>query len=90
MYDVLAFGKYVGCRIDSMLQHDLGYLQYLKHNKIVQFDTAVLDAMENAFTLQNAVVAKKPYYRDSFDVINGQDMAMYEDDHDNWMDDVPF
>lgn len=83
MYDVLTFGKYRGCRIDSMLQHDYEYLQYLKYNKIVIFDSAVLDALENMHTLNNAEVVKEsPVYKDSFDQINGYT--------DNWEEDVPF
>lgn len=49
LHDFLTFGKYKGCRIDSMIEHDLDYLQYLKHEKIVVLDKSVLDAIDNKY-----------------------------------------
>ena len=47
LYDFLSFGKFKGCRIDSLLVDEYEYLQYLKHNKIVIFDESVLEALED-------------------------------------------
>ena len=49
LHDFLTFGKYKGCRIDSIRDMDLEYLQYLKHSKIVTFDQSVLDSMANKY-----------------------------------------
>ena len=47
LYDFLNFGKFKGCRVDSLLVDEYEYLQYLKHNKIVIFDESVLEALED-------------------------------------------
>ena len=49
LFDFLTFGKYKGCRIDSIRDMDIEYLQYLKHEKIVIFDQSVLDSMANKY-----------------------------------------
>jgi hypothetical protein len=51
LYDFLTFGKFKGCRVDSLIEEDYDYLQYLKHNKIVVFDLSVLEALEKKFSV---------------------------------------
>ena len=49
LHDFLTFGKYKGCRIDSIRDMDIEYLQYLKHNKIVTLDESVIESMANKY-----------------------------------------
>lgn len=81
LHDFLTFGKYKDCRIDSMLDHDLDYLQYLKYKKIVLFDKAVLDAIDNK------------YAADGIDVEYDEE-AEYQQElvygNSSMFDDVPF
>lgn len=87
LHDFLTFGKYKGCRIDSIRDMDIEYLQYIKHNKIVTFDQSVLDSMANKYAADGVDVRyTSTVYADSFDYINGHDMSLvgYE------LDDVPF
>ena len=87
LHDFLTFGKYKACRIDSIRDMDIEYLQYLKHNKIVTFDKSVLESMANKYAADGIDVSYNPIvYADSFDYINGHDMSLvgYE------LDDIPF
>lgn len=72
LHDFLTFGKYKGCRIDSIRDMDIEYLQYLKYNKIVTFDQSVLDAMANKYAADGIDVeydeeAEQDYKEITFD-----------------------
>lgn len=76
LFDFLTFGKYKGCRIDSIRDMDIEYLQYLKHNKIVTFDQSVIDSMANK------------YAADGIDV--EYDEEVEQEYKEIFFDDVPF
>jgi hypothetical protein len=80
----LDFGKYKDCRVDSIIEQDHEYIQYLKFNKIKPLAPSVLEALSNKFSANSVEV--KEYYPDSFDVITG--LAVYAEDFDE--EDVPF
>ena len=46
----LDFGKYKDCRVDSIIEQDHEYIQYLKFNKIRPLAPSVLAALENKFS----------------------------------------
>jgi predicted RNA-binding protein with PIN domain len=47
LYDFITFGKYKGCRVDSLIVDNYEYLQYLKYEKIVVFDVSALEALQD-------------------------------------------
>lgn len=78
LYDFLTFGKFKGCRVDSLLADEYEYLQYLKYNKIVTFDTSVLEALEDRLRGAGLDAEDNPYYDDP------------KMDYSDWTEDVPF
>lgn len=55
LLDFIQFGKYKGCRIDSLIEHDDDYLRYLQSQGI-KFDVSVLDALANKFSATSIAV----------------------------------
>ena len=89
----LDFGKYKDCRVDSIIEQDHEYIQYLKFNKIRPLAPSVLEALSNKFSAESIEV--KEYYPDSFDVVSGK--AFYSgnaffngQDNSYFDDDIPF
>ena len=45
LYDVFAFGKYKGCRVDSIVEQDPTYIDYTRHQFGTLYDKNVFDAI---------------------------------------------
>lgn len=50
LLDFFTFGKFKGCRIDTLIAEDYEYLMYLQSKSIVKFDAAVMAALTAKFT----------------------------------------
>lgn len=89
LLDFIPIGKYRQCRVDSIIAQDHEYLIYMDKEGILKYTDEVLDALKNKFSATSIPVTR--YYRDSFDCINGHDMAAvgFEDD-EYYDDDIPF
>jgi uncharacterized protein (DUF3820 family) len=57
LLDVIQFGKYKGCRVDSLIDHDDDYLRYMQTQGI-KFDKSVMDALTNKFSATSIAVNK--------------------------------
>ena len=57
LLDVIQFGKYKGCRVDSLIEHDDDYLRYMQTQGI-KFDAGVMDALTNKFSATSIAVNK--------------------------------
>lgn len=89
LLDILQIGKYKGCRVDSIIDQDDGYLRFMQSEKILVFDKSVMDALMTKFSL--SIPVKKEYYPDSFDQINRfQEEFINSRNDDSWDDDIPF
>lgn len=75
LLDVIPIGKYKDCRVDSIISMDYEYLIFMDKEGILRFSPSVLDALKNKFSAYSIEVRTTRYYADSFDMINGQDMA---------------
>jgi len=49
LLDFIQFGKYRGCRVDSIVDMDDDYLRYMQ-TQGVKFDASVMDALTNKFS----------------------------------------
>ena len=84
----LDFGKYKDCRVDSIIEQDHEYLQYLRHNKIRPLAPSVINALENKFSsscIEVTIPKDMKFYPDSFDYVSRGGFFSRE-----WDDDVPF
>lgn len=66
LLDFLQFGKYKGCRVDSIVDMDDDYLRFMQ-TQGVRFDKSVIAALSKTFT-------------DKTEVINKEDDDAYFDD----------
>lgn len=57
LLDIIQFGKYKGCRVDSLIDHDDDYLRYMQTQGI-KFDKSVMDALTNKFSADSIAVNK--------------------------------
>lgn len=57
LLDTIQFGKYKGCRVDSLIDHDDEYLRYMQTQGI-KFDKAVMDALTKKFATDHVAVNK--------------------------------
>ena len=57
LLDIIQFGKYKGCRVDSLIDHDDEYLRYMQ-TQGVKFDASVMDALTNKFSATSIAVNK--------------------------------
>lgn len=77
LLDVIQFGKYKNCRVDSVIEQDDEYLRFMQTQGI-KFDAAVMDALTNKFSATSIAV-------------NSADDAAYDDPVvDELFDDIPF
>lgn len=76
LLDILSFGKYKGCRVDSVVEQDDDYLRYI-HTVGVKLDQTVLDAL--AFKFSATSIA-----------INSADDAAYFKPETDYLEDLPF
>lgn len=81
LYDIIDFGKYKGCRVDSIVDQDPSYLNYAR----IHFDTRLdhdviskIDQIALARTTSSEVKAKR--YREGY---------KWFSDNDDSSDDVP-
>jgi uncharacterized protein (DUF3820 family) len=84
LLDFLQFGKYKGCRVDSIVDMDDEYLRFMQTQGI-KFDASVIDALTNKFSAESIEVEYDPRY----------EQEVTEDTYDRFMghkrfDDVPF
>ena len=84
LLDFLQFGKYKGCRVDSILDMDDDYLRFMQ-TQGVKFDVTVMDALTKKFSVESTEIEYDP--RDHQEVT--------QDTYDRFMgykhfDDVPF
>lgn len=77
LLDFIQFGKYKGCRVDSIVDMDDDYLRYMSKAG-VKFDASVLDALSVKFSATSLAV-------------NKADDDAYDDPVlDDWREDIPF
>ena len=101
LYDIIDFGKYKGCRVDSIAEQDPGYIDYTRINFGTKYDQAVLDRVTVSAIAKTIVSeTKSKRFRNAhaklgiatlFD--NTWDTAEYDDpimDYSDWTEDVPF
>ena len=79
LLDVIQFGKYKGCRVDSLIDHDDDYLRYMQTQGI-KFDASVMDALTNKFSATSIAVNTED--DESYLRGNTYDLVIF--------DDVPF
>lgn len=89
LLDFITIGKYKNCRVDSIIETDYEYLIYMDKEKVIQFAPEVLDRLKHKFSAYSLEVRPSrvyPAYPDSYDMINGVDMALEIYDYE----DIPF
>jgi len=59
LLDFIQFGKYRGCRVDSIVAMDDDYLRYMQTQGI-KFDASVMDALTNKFSADSIEVGYDP------------------------------
>ena len=59
LLDIIQFGKYKGCRVDSIVDMDDDYLRYMQTQGI-KFDASVIDALTNKFSADSIEVGYDP------------------------------
>lgn len=59
LLDYFTFGKYVNCRIDSIVDMDDGYIRYMV-TKGIKFDKSVIDAISVKFSADSMPVGYDP------------------------------
>ena len=59
LLDILQFGKYAGCRVDSIIDMDDAYLRFMV-TKGVKFDRSVTDALSAKFSTDSMEVGYDP------------------------------
>ena len=92
LLDFLPIGKYKQCRVDSIIEQDSDYLIYMDKEKILKFAPEVIERLMKKFCTDSIEIKTTRYYPDSFDMVNGQDMASpsaWQTDEE-WDDDIPF
>ena len=57
LLDIIQFGKYKNCRVDSIVEQDDEYLRYMQTQGI-KFDKSVMDALTNKFSATSIAVNK--------------------------------
>ena len=57
LLDFLQFGKYKGCRVDSIIDMDDDYLRFMQTQGI-KFDASVVDALTEKFSATSIAVNK--------------------------------
>lgn len=75
LLDIIQFGKYKNCRVDSVIDMDDDYLRYMQTQGI-KFDQSVIDALVNKFSATSLAV-------------NTADDNAYNDEPD-YLEDVPY
>ena len=55
LLDIIQFGKYKGCRVDSIIEQDDEYLRYMQTHGI-KFDADVMSALTNKFLATSNIV----------------------------------
>ena len=83
LLDIIQFGKYKGCRVDSIVEQDDEYLRYMQTHGI-KFDAGVMDALTNKFSATSIVVNAEDDA--SYFSGNTYDIIIF----DEIFDDVPF
>lgn len=78
----LDFGKYKDCRVDSIIEQDHEYIQYLKHNKVRPLAPSVITALEKKFSASCIQISDDmKYYPDTYEKFMG---------YSDMEDDIPF
>lgn len=98
LYDIIDFGKYKGCRVDSIVEQDPGYLDYARIHFGMRLDQAVIDKMLQVAiskTTANEVKAKR--FRNAYTKLgiatlfdDRWNTADYDYDDPLMLDDIPF
>jgi len=57
LLDIIQFGKYKNCRVDSIIEQDDEYLRYMQTQGI-KFDVHVMQALTNKFAADSIAVNK--------------------------------
>jgi hypothetical protein len=87
LLDIIQFGKYKGCRVDSIIEQDDDYLRYMQTQGI-KFDKSVMDALINKFSADSMEVGYDP--RDYQEVIDTYDKFQGYTYDKVIFDDIPF
>lgn len=101
LYDIIDFGKYKGCRVDSIVEQDPGYIDYTRINFGTKYDQAVLDKIaEVAIAKTTASKTKSDRFKNAYKKLgiatlfnDNWNTAEYDDlvmDYSDWTEDVPF
>ena len=87
LLDILQFGKYAGCRVDSIVDMDDGYLRYMITTGM-KFDASVVDALTVKFSADSMPVGYDPREHqevlDTYDKFQGVTYDLI------FLEDVPF
>jgi hypothetical protein len=92
----LDFGKYKDCRVDSIIEQDHDYIQYLKFNKIRPLAPSVLEALENKFSAtsieveKNRIQGARHLKKYGISALFGSYTEELGPEYDDWEDDIPF
>ena len=84
LLDILQFGKYKGCRVDSIVDMDDGYLRYMITTGM-KFDASVVDALTVKFSADSIPVDYDPREHqevlDTYDKFQGitLDVIVFDD-----------
>lgn len=90
LYDIIQFGKYKNCRVDSILEQYPDYIIYTKEKFGTLYSKEVLEKVEGFMAIKAKAAEldfkeKLKRFHGSYSDLTGD----YEMD-DNWMDDIPF
>lgn len=83
LLDLITFGKYKGCRVDSIVEQNDDYLRFMSDKGIIKFDQSVLDALKNKFSITSIAIS----YADDRSYAH---MNSWSTNTDDWEKDIPF
>lgn len=97
LYDIIDFGKYKGCRVDSIVEQDPKYIEYTRIHFGTRYDQAVLDKVTStiiAKTTSDEVKSRR--FRNAYSKLgiaalfdDAWNIAEYDEDLTDF-DDIPF
>ena len=67
LFNFFNFGKYLNCRIDSIIEHDPGYILFLHNKNKNLFEKIVVDTAFNKYNIEPTEVleeVKELYFDD--------------------------
>lgn len=98
LYDILDFGKYKGCRVDSIVEQDPGYLDYTRIHFGMKYTQEVKEKMEEvAIAKTTAANIKSKRFNNAYSKLgiatlfdDNWNTEEYDYDDPITLEDVPF